>query len=97
MWLAPQQRELGIHVSAGRERGEGTFHPSRNKQDQFRLHISFSHLVHITYICCFIFLGSSAGGVENEARCTLHVKTQQASCTVAQALRREEAPVVSGY
>ena len=31
------------------------FFSSRNRYDHFRLQISFSHLVHSTYMCCFIF------------------------------------------
>lgn len=89
----------GIRYSCKCRQGERRRHisPLQKQTGPIQTSHFFSHLVHITYICCFIFLGSSAGGVENEARCTLHVKTQQASCTVAQALRREEEPVVSGY
>ena len=51
----------------GRERGERTFSSSRNKYVPFRLQISYSHLVHITYRC-FMFLDAFAVSKKIKAR-----------------------------
>ena len=66
---------FGLFVPVpGRERGERTFSSSRNKYGPFRLQISFSHLVHITYRC-FIFLDAFAVSKKIKAQEESHGKS----------------------
>ena len=60
LWMKREQVPLG-------RRRERTFSSSRNKYGPFRLQISFSHLVHITYRC-FIFLDAFAVSEKITAR-----------------------------
>ena len=73
---------FGLFVPVpGRGRGERTFSSFRNKYDPFRLQISFSHLVHITYRC-FIFLDAFA--VSEKIKARLRVEPWKIWCSLWQ-------------